>query len=97
MDEIECRIGCAACCVVLAIPGPFFGHPDGKPAAVRCNNLTDDNRCGIWEQRPAVCRNFVASRRYCGGNDAEAYFLIARLSDTKKRVQFSPVVVSNCG
>ena len=24
----------------------------------RCSKLTDDGRCGIWEDRPAVCRKF---------------------------------------
>lgn len=26
--------------------------------ATRCNNLQDDNRCGIYETRPPVCREF---------------------------------------
>lgn len=96
-DEMECRIGCAACCVVLAIPGPYHGHPNGKPAAVRCVNLTDNNRCGIWDSRPPVCRNFIARRDYCGGNDAEAYFLIASLSNTKRSFPITHTVVPISG
>ena len=29
---MECRIGCAACCVVISISSPLPGYPDGKPA-----------------------------------------------------------------
>jgi len=92
MDEMECRIGCAACCVVLEIPGPFEGHPGGKRAATRCNNLTDDNRCGIWERRPDVCRGFVARRSYCGGNDAEAYYLLQHVASGKKSLPIAVAV-----
>ena len=80
---MECRLGCAACCVVLETNEPYEGHPNGKPSATRYNNLTDDNLCGIWERRPEFCRNFVARREYCGGNDAEAYYLIERISRPK--------------
>jgi hypothetical protein len=43
--------------------------PDGKPAGVRCVQLTADNRCGIYGQpgRPGVCLSYQASES-CGAN-----------------------------
>ena len=91
IDEVECRVGCGACCVVPAIDEPYEGHPGGKAAGERCVNLTDDNRCSIWERRPDVCRGFIARRAYCGANDAEAYYHLSRMSEPKKRI---PVMVT---
>ena len=52
-----CRPGCGACCIALSISSPIPGMPEGKPAGVRCVQLTDDNRCAIFdsEERPWVC------------------------------------------
>ncbi len=63
--------------------------PSGKPAGVRCIQLTDDNRCAIFgdPQRPAVCVNLRASAEMCGSNpDAvatrtHAMLLLARLEE----------------
>jgi len=82
---MECRVGCGACCVVPAINEPYEGHPGGKLAGQRCNNLTDDNRCGIYDRRPDVCRAFEARVEACGGNDAEAFYLLQRHIDSKRR------------
>lgn len=40
----------------------------GKPAGVRCVQLTDDNRCAIFgdPRRPLVCVNLRASVEMCG-------------------------------
>ncbi len=40
-----CRAGCGACCIALSISSPIPGLPAGKPAGVRCPQLTADNRC----------------------------------------------------
>jgi Fe-S-cluster containining protein len=32
---------------------------------VRCTKLTDDGRCGIYEERPDVCREFAPGNRHC--------------------------------
>lgn len=45
---------CGTCCTVYEIDDPELK----KPAGVRCDHLTDDNRCGIYERRPLVCREF---------------------------------------
>jgi hypothetical protein len=48
--------------------------PQGKPAGVRCVQLTHDNRCKLFGQpeRPAVCGRLQPSREMCGESDAAA-------------------------
>ena len=48
--------------------------PQGKPAGVRCVQLTDDNRCAIFGQpeRPAVCVSLRPSASMCGNDRAHA-------------------------
>jgi hypothetical protein len=42
--------------------------PNGKPAGVRCSQLTDDNRCAIFgrSDRPAVCASLRPTADMCG-------------------------------
>jgi hypothetical protein len=44
--------------------------PDGKPAGVRCVQLTADNQCAIFgdPRRPAVCSSLRATVEMCGDN-----------------------------
>jgi hypothetical protein len=55
--------------------------PGGKPAGVRCVQLTDDNRCRLFglPQRPAVCVSLRANLEMCGETAEEALFYLARL------------------
>ena len=71
---MECRMGCAACCIAPSISSAIPGLPEGKPAGVRCLQLTPDNLCRIFgrPERPAVCRSLRPEREMCGDNDAEA-------------------------
>lgn len=71
---MECRIGCGACCVAPSISSPIPGMPQGKPAGVRCVQLTSDNRCQIFghASRPAVCRDLRPSPEMCRESAAEA-------------------------
>jgi len=48
--------------------------PEGKPAFVRCVNLTKDLKCAIFDHpdRPAVCSGFKAEDIICGSNPDEA-------------------------
>jgi hypothetical protein len=71
---MDCRIGCGACCIAPSISSPIPGMPDGKPAGVRCVQLTDDNRCKLFgrPERPAVCASLKPSPEMCGRTDAEA-------------------------
>ncbi len=67
---MQCRSGCGACCVAPSISSAIPGMAGGKPAGVRCIQLTDDNRCAIFgdPQRPAVCVNLRASVEMCGSD-----------------------------
>jgi len=78
---VDCRVGCAACCIVLSISSPIPGMPGGKPAGVRCVQLTDDNRCALfgYPERPAVCVNLRPSLEMCGTSDAQAFAWLAWL------------------
>lgn len=46
----------------------------GKPAGVRCAQLTADNLCRLFgrAERPPVCLSLRASVEMCGANAAEA-------------------------
>ena len=71
---MQCRVGCGACCIALSISSPIPGMPDGKPAGVRCVQLTDDNRCAIFGQpdRPTVCERLRPMQEMCGNSAEEA-------------------------
>ncbi|NVN89267.1 MAG: YkgJ family cysteine cluster protein [Desulfuromonadales bacterium] len=71
---MNCRIGCAACCIAPSISSPIPGMEKGKPAGVRCVQLTDDNRCHLFGrvERPAVCTSLQPAFDMCASNDAEA-------------------------
>lgn len=55
--------------------------PQGKPAGVRCVQLTADNRCAIFgrPERPAFCGSLQPSADMCGTDAAEALRLIGAL------------------
>ncbi len=55
--------------------------PAGKPAGVPCVNLTAELTCSIHGAPgyPDVCRNFRATRDFCGGTNEEAREIIGRL------------------
>ncbi len=71
---MECRIGCAACCIAPSISSAIPGMTGGKPAGARCPQLTPDNLCRIFgkPERPAVCRSLRPNPEMCGSSDAEA-------------------------
>lgn len=55
--------------------------PHGKPAGVRCIQLSDDLRCRIFGSplRPAVCSNLRPSPEMCGHSAAEALSYLVQL------------------
>ncbi|GIO13025.1 zinc/iron-chelating domain-containing protein [Cohnella xylanilytica] len=83
---MECRPGCAACCIVVSISSPIPGMPEGKPAGVRCVQLTADNRCGLFgrPERPAVCGSLPASLEMCGTSNEEAFENLRRLEEATR-------------
>lgn len=78
---MNCRVGCGACCIAPSISSPIPGMPNGKPAGVRCVQLTDDNRCKLYghPDRPAICNRLQASEEMCGSTAAEALAYLTRL------------------
>jgi len=78
---MECRAGCAACCIVISISSPIPGMPDGKPAGVPCVQLTPDRKCKLFgkPERPAVCVALGASEDMCGGTNEEAFLRLHEL------------------
>ncbi|MBE7554405.1 MAG: YkgJ family cysteine cluster protein [Anaerolineales bacterium] len=80
---MNCRAGCGACCIAPSIASPIPGMPQGKPAGVRCVQLTEDNRCRLFGQRerPAVCVRLRPEAEMCGQNAEQA---LAWLSDLER-------------
>ncbi|WP_339082990.1 YkgJ family cysteine cluster protein [Pseudomonas sp. TMP9] len=81
---MNCRAGCGACCIAPSISSPIPGMPTGKPAGVRCVQLSADNHCLIFGQpeRPAVCSAFQAAEYVCGSNTAQAMQLLGWLEQS---------------
>ncbi len=77
----NCRAGCGACCIAPSISSPIPGMPHGKPAGVRCVQLTGDNRCAIFGQpeRPAVCSGLRPEAAMCGDTREHAMAYLAAL------------------
>lgn len=77
----ECRAGCGACCIAPSISSPILGMPAGKPAGVRCVQLSADNRCLLFgkHDRPAFCATLRPSDDMCGNSHDEALAFLAAL------------------
>ena len=78
---MECRVGCGACCIAPSISSPIPGMPHGKPAGVRCVQLSAENLCLLYadSRRPEVCEQFQASKDVCGSSQTEALHLLSEL------------------
>ncbi len=78
---MECRAGCAACCIAPSITSPIPGMPQGKPAGVRCVQLDERGLCRLFGQpdRPAVCASLRPAPSMCGASAAEALRYLSRL------------------
>jgi Fe-S-cluster containining protein len=87
-----CRAGCGACCIALSISSPIPGMPQGKPAGVRCVQLSADNRCGIFGQpdRPDVCGRLRPEPAMCGTSTDHALRWIAALEEMTAPAEKSP-------
>lgn len=71
---MDCRPGCAACCIAPSISSPIPGMPQGKPAGVRCVQLDEADRCRLFgdPRRPAVCASLKPTVEMCGAERAQA-------------------------
>lgn len=71
---MDCRSGCAACCIAPSISSPIPGMPQGKPAGVPCVQLDEQLRCRLFgkPERPAVCASLQPSADMCRESAVEA-------------------------
>jgi Fe-S-cluster containining protein len=78
---MDCRPGCAACCIAPSISSPIPGLPGGKPAGMHCPQLDDQRRCRLFgrPERPAVCRSLAPSPAMCGSSAEQALRYLHRL------------------
>ena len=78
---MACRPNCGACCTAPSISSAIPGMPNGKPAGVRCIQLQDDNRCGIFgrPERPACCGGLQPSEEMCGASREQAMLWLGEL------------------
>ncbi len=83
---MECRSGCGACCIAPSISSPIPGMPHGKPAGVRCAQLTADNGCAIFgrPERPDVCRRLRPTLAMCGFDRQQALRGLAALEQATR-------------
>ena len=79
-----CRGGCGACCIAPSISSPIPGMPAGKPAGVRCVQLTEDLRCRLFgrPERPEVCVRLRPSEDMCGLSREEALAFLGGLEQS---------------
>ena len=79
--DMQCRLGCGACCIAPSISSPLPGMPYGKKAGERCVNLSEDNLCKIFgrSDRPQVCEAFKATEDVCGNSNQQAIEIISYL------------------
>jgi uncharacterized protein len=86
---MECRVGCGACCIALSISSSIPGMPNGKPAGVRCVQLTDANHCALFgkPERPAVCVRLRPEPEMCGESAEAALLYLTQLEAVTSPVQ----------
>ena len=80
---MDCRIGCAACCIAPSISSPIPGMESGKPAGVRCVQLDAEGRCLLFglPERPAVCVSLRPSAEMCGETNEDAMARLVQLEN----------------
>ena len=78
---MECRLGCAACCIAPSITSAIPGMPQGKPAGMRCVQLDDTDRCRLFgrPERPAVCGSLQPGAEMCGSTREHALRWLTQL------------------
>lgn len=86
LGPMECRPGCAACCITPSIATPLPGMPHGKPAGVRCAQLTEAGLCLLFGKadRPAFCVSLKPHPSMCGADAAEAMRNLEELEEATR-------------
>jgi Fe-S-cluster containining protein len=80
-EDMSCRRGCGACCIAPSIASPLPGMARGKPAGMRCAQLSGDNLCVVFgrPERPGFCVSYRSTPEFCGQNRDEALRLLEQL------------------
>jgi Fe-S-cluster containining protein len=78
---VACREGCGACCIAPSISSPIPDMPNGKPAGVRCVQLSELNQCLIFglPTRPRVCLSLKPEPEMCGQTYENAFVYLEKL------------------
>ncbi|WP_302174890.1 YkgJ family cysteine cluster protein [uncultured Hydrogenophaga sp.] len=78
---MDCRPGCAACCIAPSISSPMPGLPNGKQAGVPCPHLDEALRCRLFgrPERPAVCSSLRPEPAMCGSDREHALHFLQTL------------------
>ncbi|MCF2195312.1 YkgJ family cysteine cluster protein [Enterobacter hormaechei] len=78
---MDCRSDCGACCTAPSISSPIPGMPEGKPANIRCVQLSDTNLCMIFGSplRPKVCSGLQPDAEMCGSTRQQAITYLLEL------------------
>jgi len=86
---MNCRPGCAACCIAPSISSPMPGLPGGKPAGVPCPHLDAALRCQLFglPERPAVCASLMPGAEMCGDSREQALLFLKRLEEATEPVR----------
>ena len=95
---MDCRPGCAACCIAPSITRPVPGMPDGKPAGVACVQLDAQGRCRLFgrPERPSFCGGLQPSNEMCGNDRTHAMrWLTALEYATQPRASDQPLGASS--
>ena len=86
ISGLNCRPGCAACCIAPSISSPMPGLPAGKLAGVPCPHLDEALRCQLFglPERPTVCGSLQPSAEMCGDNREQAMLFLSRLESATR-------------
>ncbi|MCP5173990.1 MAG: YkgJ family cysteine cluster protein [Moraxellaceae bacterium] len=78
---MECRAGCAACCIAPSISSAIPDMTNGKPAGVPCVQLDEAGLCKIFglPSRPKVCGSLQPSLSMCGQHREQAMSYLSEL------------------
>jgi len=90
---MECRTGCAACCIAPTISSMIPGMPDGKTAGTPCINLDDQLNCKIWQRKdyPGLCSAFKADSEHCGTDRDQALLILSHMESETAPPQNIPI------
>lgn len=83
---MDCRPGCAACCIAPSISSPLPGWPNGKPAGEACPALDETLKCLLYglPERPAVCSSLAPSAEMCGEDRVYALRFLEQLDQATR-------------